>query len=250
MTVNIRYLGWTAVEITTQQGTRILLDPMLEGRPEDGIAPSPVPAKDLYGVDFILVTHAAGDHVGQTFDIMQHSDAILVCDAATKILADEAGGIPEERMYRMVSGVQFAFDDFTVKALPARHLSLGKTKDGFVSAQPLSYIIGASSGERIFFGGDTSIHSDIKLYGELYRPHVAMLGVGGVDVHGQSLTELYPNEAALAAKWLNVSVAIPMHYRFDEGDAFVSELRKQAPNIKGLKLKPDERYVFDLQPEQ
>ena len=55
-----------------------------------------------------------------------------------------------------------------------------------------------AAGEQIFFGGDTSIHGDLKLYGELYHPHVAMLGVGGVTVHGQSMTELYPEEAAVA----------------------------------------------------
>ena len=244
MAIEVRYLGWTAFEIITQKGTRILLDPMLEGRPTDGISPSPVPTDELYGVNFVLVTHTAEDHVGQTFQIMQHSKAILVCDVATKIRADEAGGIPEDRIYRMVSGVQYAFDDITIKALPAKHLSLGKTDDGFVYGQPLSFLIGTSSGERVFFGGDTSIHSDLKLYGELYQPHVAMLGVGGVDVHGQSLTELYPNEAALVAKWLCVRLAIPMHFRFDEGEAFIEALQKQAPDIKGLLLKPGERYKF------
>jgi L-ascorbate metabolism protein UlaG (beta-lactamase superfamily) len=81
---------------------------------------------------------------------------------------------------------------------------------------------------------------------QLYKPHVAMLGVGGVDVHGQSLTELYPSEAALVAKWLCVRLAIPMHFRFDEGEAFVEASQKQAPDIKGLLLKPGERFKFSL----
>ena len=33
MALQIRYLGWTAFEITTQEGTRVLLDPMLAGDP-------------------------------------------------------------------------------------------------------------------------------------------------------------------------------------------------------------------------
>ncbi|MBW1695936.1 MAG: MBL fold metallo-hydrolase [Deltaproteobacteria bacterium] len=250
MTVEIRYLGWTAFELTTEQGTRILLDPLLEGRSHDGIPPSPVRAEELYHVNFVLITHGAEDHVGQAFKIVKHSNAILVCDASTAFCAEKEGGIAPERIYRMVSGVQFAFDEVTIKALPAKHLSLRKTGDGFISAQPLSYLIGISSKEqieqRIFFGGDTSIHSDLKLYGELYEPQLAMLGVGGVDVHGQSLTELYPNEAALAAKWLGVRVAIPMHYRFGEGKEFIEELKKQQPDIKGLLLEPGERYIFAL----
>ena len=244
MAIEIRYLGWTAFELVTENGTRLLMDPMLKGRSKDGIPPSPVPIEALYDVNYVLVTHAAGDHVGQAFEIMQRSNATLVCDAATAFSAKEEGGIPEDRVYRMVSGVQFAFDDVTVKALPAQHLSV--VENGFASGQPLSYLIGTSNGERVFFAGDTSIHSDLKLYGELYEPHVAILGVGGVDVHGQSLTELYPNEAALAAKWLGVRLAIPMHYRFNEGEAFVAELQKQAPNVNGLLLNPGDRYTFNI----
>ena len=101
----------------------------------------------------------------------------------------------------MVSSAQFKFNDMTVKALPAQHFSFAKTPGGYISAQPLSYLIGMATGEKIFFGGHTSMHSDLQLYGELYEPHVAILGVGGVNVHGQSLTELYPSEATLAAKW-------------------------------------------------
>ena len=46
---------------------------------------------------------------------------------------------------------------------------------GYINAQPLSYLLTFASGEKIFFGGDTSIHSDLKLYGELYEPHLAIL---------------------------------------------------------------------------
>ena len=243
MAIQMRYLGWTAFELTTPNGKRILIDPMLSGRSQDGISPSPASVEEFDDVDFVLVTHAAADHVGQTFEIMQRSNAILICDVVTRLCAIEAGGISEDRIYRMVSGVRFTFDDIAVKALPAQHLSLGKTREGYISAQPLSYLIDTES-ERVFFGGDTSIHGDLKLFGELYQPHVALLGVGGVNVHGQSLTELYPDEAALAAKWLGVQLAIPMHYRFDEGAAFISALQEKAPEIQGLMMQPGERYTF------
>ena len=243
MAIQIRYLGWTAFELTVDGGPRILLDPMLSGRPADGIAPSPVAMESLFGVDYVLITHAAGDHVGQAFDILKQSQAILVCDAATRHLAD-AAGIPKDRVYHMVSGVAYTFPGFSVKALWAKHLSVAQTGTGFVSGEPLSYLIRASSGERVFFAGDTSIHSDLKLYGELYHPHVAMLGVGGVDVQGQSLTELHPDEAVLAAKWLGVQMAIPMHYRFREGEQFIAELEALAPTIRGELLSPGEQIAF------
>ena len=247
MALEIRYLGWTAFELITEQGVRVLIDPLLEGRPDDGVPPGPETVESFDEVDLILVTHTAADHVGQAFEIMQRSKATLVCDVATRFRAVEEAGISEKRIYPMISGVQFTFGHVSVKALPARHISFAKLKDGFITAQPLSYIVTVSTGEKIFFAGDTSINGDLKLYGELYGPQVAMLGVGGVDVHGQSLIELFPWEAALAAKWLGVRVAIPIHYRFDEGEAFVRELNTRAPGVEGRLMKPGERFRFVLE---
>ena len=245
MAIKIQYLGWVAFEFLTDQGTRIVMDPLIYGSPKDGIPPSPVSLEKLYKADFVIITHGAGDHVGQAFEILKNSKAILICDVATRHLAIEKG-VSEDRIYYMLSGVEYKLKDITVKALPAKHISLVKTEQGFVNGQPLSYIIGTSTGEKIFFGGDTSIHSDFKLYGELYRPHIAILGVGGVNIHGQSLTELHPDEAALAAKWLGVNMAVPIHYRFREGEQFVEELKEKAPEIEGLLMKPGDHYTFTL----
>ncbi len=243
MALEIRYLGWTAFELITSQGTRILLDPMLSGSEKDGIPPSPVQTHELLDINILMISHAAADHVGQAMEILRDSSAILVCDPATRFLA-ESHGIPENRIYRMVSGVLFKFDDVAVKALPAQHISLARTDAGFAGGQPLSFIIETEDGEKVFFAGDTSIHGDLKLYGELYHPIIGILGVGGVNVHGQSMTELHPDEAVLAAKWLGLEAAIPMHYRGNEGKDFVDELQKLAPNIEGILMQPGDRYVY------
>lgn len=246
MSVRFRYLGWTAFEITLEDSRRIILDPMLAGRPEDDIAPSPHTLEEFDGVDFVMVTHAAADHVGQAFDILQRGKARLVCDVTTRFKA-LATGIAPERIFFMVSGVQFHFEGLFVKALPALHLSLTQLREhSFINSQPLSYLITTPRGIRIFFGGDTSIGKDHQLFGQLYKPHIALLGVGGVNVLGQSLTELYPDEAAVVARWLGVKVAIPMHYRFDEATLFAKELKKRAPKVKAVILRPGESYRFTV----
>jgi L-ascorbate metabolism protein UlaG (beta-lactamase superfamily) len=238
----LRYLGWSAFEIILEDGRRIALDPLLKGVPEDDVPPSPAKVEEFDGVDVVMVTHVAGDHVGQAFDILRRSQAKLVCDMATRFVALD-GGIAPNRIFFMVPGVQFDLGGLLVKALPAQHLSFRKLGEtSYINAPPLSYLVTTPGGVRIFFGGDTSISKDHQLFGDLYKPHVAVLGVGGVDMLGQSFTELYPDEAALVAKWLKVKAAIPIHYRFDEGERFAKEVKKRAPSIRTVLLKPGECY--------
>ena len=245
MSIELLYLGWSAFEVTVEDGRRLLLDPYLSGRPEGGIPPSPARIEEFDDVDFVLVTHVAQDHIGQAIEVLGRSKATLVCDMATRFAA-LAAGIPAERIFQMVPGVQFAFAGLMVKALPAEHLSFQKLGEkAYINAPPLSYLVTTPGGARVFFGGDTSITANHQLFGRLYKPDVAVLGVGGVESHGQSFTELYPEEAALVAKWLGVKVAFPIHYRFDEGAAFVKEIRRQAPKVKPVLLKAGETYRFD-----
>ncbi len=247
MAVKFRYLGWTAFELTMDDGFRIILDPMLQGRPSEDVPPSPVGIEEFDDVDLVMVSHVAADHVGQAFDILKRSKAKLVCDMSTRFKA-LAAGIEPERILFMVSGVRFKIDGIFVKALPATHLSFSQLGENqFINSQPLSYLITAPSGERMFFGGDTSISADHKLFGELYEPDVAMLGVGGVNVLGQSFTELYPDEAALLAKWLGVKVVFPMHYRFNEGPELADEIKRIAPEIKTVLLQPGDTYSWQKQ---
>ncbi len=244
MAVTLRYLGWSAFEITMEDGRRLVLDPLLAGVAEGGVPPSPARLEEFDGADFVLVTHAAGDHIGQAFEILGRSRARLVCDMATRFLAQEAG-IAADRIYFMAPGVEFEFEGLRIKALPAEHLSFRKIGEGrYISAPPLSYLVTSPGDVRLFLGGDTSISANHRLFGQLYHPQVAVLGVGGVNHHGQSFTELYPDEAALVAKWLGVRVALPIHYRFDEGLRFAKALKKAAPRAKAVLLKPGEAHTF------
>ncbi len=244
MAITLRYLGWSAFEMSLADGRRIVLDPLLTGAPDQDVPPSPAKVEEFDKASMVLVTHAAGDHLGQAFDILRRSKATLVCDVATRFLA-LAAGIRRERIYHMVPGVQFEFEGLRVKALAAQHLSFREVgPNAYISAPPLSYLVTTPEGDRIFLGGDSAISKDHQLFGELYEPQIAVLGVGGVNVMGQSFTELYPAEAALVAKWLKVQVAIPIHYRFDEGVRFAQELKSRAPGVRAKLLRPGEFYRY------
>ena len=165
MNVTLGYLGWSAIEITLEDGRRIVLDPLLNGVAEQGVPPSPAKIEEFDGVDVVMVTHVAADHVGQAFEILARSRARLVCDVATRFMA-LAAGIAPERVISMVLGVQLNLDGPLVKALPAEHLSFKKLgENAYISGPPLSYLV-------------------------------------------TTLTELYPDEAALVAKWLGVKAVL------------------------------------------
>ena len=104
------------------------------------------------------------------------------------------------------------FRDVTLKSLPARHESTMSIDGGFVADEPQSFLLTTAAGTRIFCGGDTSLSGDLRTWGELYRPGIAVLGIGGLWLGAGKIVELHPAEAAVAARWLGVSTVIPVHH--------------------------------------
>jgi L-ascorbate metabolism protein UlaG (beta-lactamase superfamily) len=243
MAVQIRYLGWTTFQFVSAQGTKVVMDPFLAGDATRKLPPSIVTVSDLSDTDVITVTHAANDHYAQTVELMKESNATLFCgkDTYEKVLS---ANIPPERVYYMVPGVRFKFRDIYIKAIEASHISLSKLDGQWITGVPFSFIIEFGLDGKIFFSGDNALGLHYRFMGDLYRPDLAILGIGGVFHKGQYLTILYPDEAAIATKWLNVQAVIPMHYLGDEVSEFQRELKKEAPGVKLAIMKPGEQLNF------
>jgi L-ascorbate metabolism protein UlaG (beta-lactamase superfamily) len=243
MPVTIDYLGWVTFRFITEQGTRIVVDPFLEGSESSGVPPGAASVKDLADTDVVAVTHAAFDHSAQTVELMKGSSATLFSPPDVAMRALKAG-TPQERVYGMVPGVRFRFQDIHIKALEASHISLSEIEGQSVTGVPLSFIVDFGEDGKVFFSGDNALGPHYHFVGDFYRPDLAILGIGGVNVHGQSLTELYPQEAAFAAKWLNAQAVIPMHYRGDEAEELRLELEKHAPEVALAVMRPGDRLRF------
>ena len=71
--------------------------------------------------------------------------------------------------------------------------------------EPAGFVIELEDGSRIYHAGDTNVFGDMRLIGELYRPDVALLPIGGHYTMG-------PREAALAVELLGVGEVMPIHY--------------------------------------
>lgn len=245
MNTTIRYLNFSGFEIE-HNGYRIVIDPFLSGSAEHGILSSPVQLEELDNTDLVLVSHGAFDHVGQTVDIVKRSGATLVCSTDVRIHAQEHG-VPDEQLVYVLSGVTVDFKVVTIKALDVRHVSLFKSGDHWLSGQPLSYMIKFPDGLTIYHSGDTSLFSDLKLYGDLHQPDVALLCVGGVQGRGYEVTPLPPDEAALALEWLGASLAIPMHYTpaSPTPSQFVAAVRGRGLDAKVHVMQPGETAILE-----
>ncbi len=236
MPLTLRFLGVSGFEIRTPSGTTIVVDPFLSGSPEMGLPPSPVSVEELRQVHLVLVTHGAFDHLGQAVEIAKQTGATLGCGVDVRIHA-LGQGLPASQIGKMIPGSALEVRGVRVRALEAHHVSFFQSGGTYLSAQPLSFLIQTETGTRIYHSGDTSLFSDLKLFGELYRPHIALLCIGAAE---EGVAALPPDEAAIAADWLNAPIVIPMHYRngSPEVGVFLSAMEKRRPDVRTVPLEP------------
>ncbi|MDP2916696.1 MAG: metal-dependent hydrolase [Dehalococcoidia bacterium] len=228
----IKYLGHSAFQITTERGVDILIDPFLKGKIES-----------LTKVDLLLVSHGAPDHFGDTVNILRQTNAKVVCDPSLKARLMQEFNIDEARLIFTVWGWVREEMGIKIRAVENRHISFYRSGGSYLTGLPLSFVIYLENGLKIFHPGDTSIFSDFKLIGELYRPDVALMPVGAAE---DGFAEMSPAEAAQATLWIRPDLAIPMHYipGDDSPDKFAQILNLLAPEIKVIVMEPSSSLSY------
>lgn len=184
--VKLKWLGHAAFLVEYSK-KRIVIDPFLTHNPESALKPD-----QLGKIDFVLVTHNHFDHLGDAFDISRKTGAKIVGMFELSQMGKEAG-IPEENFIGMNKGSQTDFDGLKIGMTAAVHSG---NEAGFVVT---------GDGKTIYHAGDTALFSDMKLIGELYRPDVALLPIGGFFT-------MSPKEAKVAAEMIGARMTIPMHF--------------------------------------
>ena len=164
--------------------------------------------EELKDIDMVAVTHGAWDHLGDAIEICKKNNAHLFCGSEVALHAIEKG-MKEENITKMIYGTAVTWQDIGVRAILAHHISMVEYKEQLLSGSALSFIFRMEDDTGIYFSGDTCIFSDLKLYSELYPVSIAIIGMDNLP--GCPI-EMSGEEAALVAKWMNVDVAIPMHY--------------------------------------
>ncbi len=223
MTLEIKYLGHSAFQFKVA-GKEILVDPFLSQSPwYQGDLSEFVP-------EHIFVTHAHSDHLGDAIEISKRTGAIIhtIFELATYCASKGAKVNPVN------VGGRLEFEWGIVTFMSAAHSST--TFDG-VNGGVASSIMFRFKDKRVFHAGDTALTADLKMIGEVYKPEIVLLPIGGHYTMGIK-------EAVLAAKWLNAKQCIPMHYNtFPQIAVDINDFRtllESESMIKPLILKPGE----------
>ena len=146
----------------------------------------------------IVVTHGHGDHTGAAVEIARRCGARIIAPFETAQYFEKQG---VETLAGPVGGT-LPTDWGRVHFRTAMHS--GFNPDGSFFGLGASALI-ETGGVKIYHLGDTGLHSDFKMVGEVYRPDVALVPIGGYYT-------MDADEALIAARWLQSPIVIPMHY--------------------------------------
>ena len=236
------YLGHSVFRIDTPGGKTIYIDPWL-GNPK-----APANAKQVDKADLILLSHGHADHLGETVEVAKKTNArVLSIFELSTYFGNQ--GIPAANLVRMnVGGTATAIPGTPIKVTLVRadHSSTVSYTDPqtkitsvIPGGEPVGFIIHLENGLRILHAGDTALYGDMKLFGERYKPDVAMLPIGDNFTMG-------PEDAAEAASLWGVKSVIPMHYgTFPMLTGTVEAFRKALnPQITLLAPAPGDTVEF------
>ncbi len=193
--MELTYFGHSAFQIDVD-GTKILVDPFITGNPlADGVATA-----DSLSPDYILLTHAHGDHWGDTPDIAMRSNAIVVANfEITQYLSQKFG---HERVQPLNTGGSWEFEWGRVTQTDARHSS--SFPDGTYGGNPNGFLIEAE-GKTIYALGDTSPFAEMAWIGDDYSIDLALMPIGDCFTMG-------PRLSVRAADLIRPSLTVPIHY--------------------------------------
>jgi L-ascorbate metabolism protein UlaG (beta-lactamase superfamily) len=191
--MRLRFLGHSTFLLSTGEH-HVLIDPFIQGNPKAAAALDELLA---LGVSHVLVSHAHGDHWGNTMDFAK-AGATIVSSNAIVGYAEKQGAAAGEPL-NIGGGVDLPWGRVTLTQ--AWHDSV--FPDGTFGGTPAGLLIEAE-GKKIYHAGDTSLFTDMRLTGEL-GIDLALLPAG--DRYTMGMTD-----AAKALDFLKPKQAVPIHW--------------------------------------
>ena len=187
----IKYTYYGHASFLLDDGTsKVLADPFLTGNPLAAIKASEVEC------DYILLTHAHSDHLGDAPAIAKRTGGMIL--GVPEVLDVCLQAESDIKTHGMNIGGSIKLPFGKVRMTIALHSS------GVAGGIACGYVIHIGD-INVYFAGDTALFSDMKLIGQKDPLDYAVLPIG--DNYTMGL-----EDAALAAQWLNTRNVIPVHY--------------------------------------
>ena len=197
----ITWYGHACVELRTPDGKIVLFDPWF-ANPTSPKSPDAVDACDV-----MLVSHGHADHFTGAMPIAVRTRPVWpamhelqlwlhsIYPRPDDVIGFNKGGTVDARGLKvtMTHADHSAGDWDNAQGTP-RYLG-----------EPVGFVVELEDGSRIYYAGDTNVFGDMRLIGELYKPDIAILPIGGHYTMG-------PREAALAVELLGAGEVMPIHY--------------------------------------
>ncbi len=209
--------GHAAFEIVTPKGKVLMIDPWLKNPMNPNAKDGQDPVAAVKKLDYIVLTHAHFDHVGDAVALAKQTGARLVANFELGSNMAKLLGFPKEQMgfdtlMNIGGEIGIADGEVTVALTPAVHSSgLGDPNagehqpDAVYGGNPAGVVIVIKNGPTIYHTGDTAYFSDMSLIGDMYAPDVALINIGGHF-------GMEPPMAARAAATVRAPLVIAHHY--------------------------------------
>ena len=184
------------------EGAVILIDPWLTGNPA---FPEERRADAIAGATHILITHGHSDHASDAVALSGELDVPVAGIFDLMHYWETRHGIATIGFNK---GGTVDLGGAQVTMVTASHSSALSGADGtpVYAGHESGYMI-AGEGRVIYFSGDTDIMADMEWMGDLHKPDIGILSVGGHFT-------MDPARAAYAAKrWFDFGTIVCSHYR-------------------------------------
>ncbi len=251
----VTWHGHATFEVVTPKGNVVLINPWLNNpkNPKGGDNTDLV--EELQRADYILLTHAHTDHIGDSTAIGEKTGAKLVAQPELGKQLIKLKGFPGKQfgwntMMNMGGSLSLADGEVTVSMTDARHSSGmdnpfakdgDKTAPVVYAGTPAGFVVRIENGPTLYHTGDTDYFGDMKLIGERYAPDLALLCAGDHFT-------MDPKTAAHAAKAVNAKLSVPMHWgTFPVLAQSIEPFVKEAESLGVAThvMKPGETLIYE-----
>ncbi|MEO5620779.1 MAG: metal-dependent hydrolase [Cypionkella sp.] len=198
--MQITWLGHASFRLEIESAV-LLIDPWFTGNP---VFPAVARGAAIKGATHILLTHAHGDHIGDTLAIAKELSIPVVGQYDLVTFLEKRDGLT---VIGYNKGGTVDLGGAKVTMVNACHSSsLGGEASPIAAGSEAGYMI-AGEGHTLYLSGDTDIMADMEWMGDYHKPDIGILSCGG------HFTMDMKRAAYAAKRYFKFQTLIPCHYR-------------------------------------